>query len=129
MATDVDELPLRIRKLREQLGFSQDDVAHLTGQPRTVISNWENGTRRPNAHQLDKLALIFRIPRGELLGGLAEARPDFELLLFRDAGERLDPKGRFEIQRFLGFLDAYGELLDALDEPQGLANSPFQVRE
>lgn len=129
MTTDETELAERIRKTRERSGFTQDDVAQLTGQPRTVISNWENGARKPNAHQLDKLALIFRVPRGELLGESPEPRLDFEQLLFRDAGDLLDPRGRFEIQRFLAFLDAYGDLLDALDEPPGLRSSPFAVRE
>lgn len=129
MAADVTGLGERLRRTREQLGFTQDDVAHLTGQPRTVVSNWESGVRRPNSHQLDKLALIFRTPRSELLGETAEPRPDFEQLLFRDAGEHLDRRGRFEIQRFLAFLDAYGELLDSLDEPAGLHSSPFTMRE
>jgi hypothetical protein len=49
--------------------------------------------------------------------------------MFRDAGDRLDSKGRFEIQRFLAFLDSYGDLLDALDEPGGLSHSPFALHE
>lgn len=125
----MTQLADRLRKLREQLGFTQDDVAHLTGQPRPVVSDWERGTRRPNSHQIDKLALIYRVPRGELLGERTLPRPDFELLMFRDAGEHLDPDGRFEIQRFLAFLDLYGNLLDALDEPAGLVSSPFKVHE
>lgn len=129
MASDVTDLAERLRRVREQLGFTQDDIAQLTGQPRPVVSDWERGTRRPNSHQIDKLAIIFRIPREELLGESAEPRPDFERLLFRDAGEHLDPKGRFEIQRFLAFLDAYSELLNAMDEPPGLLSSPFKMHE
>ncbi len=122
-------LGTRLRMIRERLGFSQDDVASLTGQPRPVVSNWETGIRRPSTYQLDKLARIYRTPLAELLGEPAQPRPDFERLMFRDAGDRLDAKGRFEIQRFLGFLDAYGDLIDALGEPRGLSHSPFAVHD
>ena len=129
MTGDDTALAARLRMIRERLGFSQDDVASLTGQPRPVVSNWESGVRRPNSHQLDKLAKIYRTSLDELLGGRSEPKPDFQSLMFRDAGDRLDAKGRFEIQRFLAFLDAYGDLLEALDEPPGLSHSPFALHE
>jgi transcriptional regulator with XRE-family HTH domain len=129
MTGDDTALAARLRMIRERLGFSQDDVARLTGQPRPVVSNWETGVRRPNSHQLDKLAKIYRTSLDELLGGRSQPKPDFQGLMFRDAGDRLDAKGRFEIQRFLAFLDAYGDLLEALDEPPGLSHSPFALHE
>ena len=129
MTDDDTALAARLRTIRERLGFSQDDVASLTGQPRPVVSNWETGVRRPNSHQLDKLAKIYRTSLDELLGGRSQPKPDFQSLMFRDAGDRLDAKGRFEIQRFLAFLDAYGDLLEALDEPPGLSHSPFALHE
>jgi Zn-dependent peptidase ImmA (M78 family)/transcriptional regulator with XRE-family HTH domain len=129
MTDDDTALAARLRTIREGLGFSQDDVASLTGQPRPVVSNWETGVRRPNSHQLDKLAKIYRTSLDELLGGRSQPKPDFQNLMFRDAGDRLDAKGRFEIQRFLAFLDAYGDLLEALDEPPGLSHSPFALHE
>ena len=129
MTDDDTALAARLRTIREGLGFSQDDVASLTGQPRPVVSNWETGVRRPNSHQLDKLAKIYRTSLDELLGGRSQPKPDFQSLMFRDAGDRLDAKGRFEIQRFLAFLDAYGDLLEALDEPPGLSHSPFALHE
>ena len=109
--------------------MSQEDVALLVGQKREVISNWESGTRRPNSQQLVKLAAIYRIALDELIGGKERSRPEFERLLFRDAGPRLEPKGKFEIQRFLGFLDGYGDLLEAMDESAGLVQAPFSLRE
>ncbi len=129
MTDDDTALAARLRTIRERLGFSQDDVASLTGQPRPVVSNWESGVRRPNSHQLDKLAKIYRTSLDELLGGRSQPKPDFQSLMFRDAGDRLDANGRFEIQRFLAFLDAYGDLLEALDEPPGLSHSPFALHE
>lgn len=118
-----------LARARERAGFSQEEIGLLVGQQRPVISNWESGTRRPNSQQLVKLSAIYRVSLSELLGGEARVRPDFEALLFRDAGDRLDPAGKYEIQRFLGFLDDYGELLEAFDEPSGMARPPLSVHE
>lgn len=123
-------LAVRLAEARERASMSQEDVATLVGQPRTVISNWETGARRPNAQQLSKLAMIYRVPLDELVSDPEpRTRPEFERLLFRDAGERLDRQSRYEVQRFLGFLDAFGTFLEALDEPAGMTTSPFSVRD
>jgi transcriptional regulator with XRE-family HTH domain len=114
---------------RERAGFSQDEVGLLVGQPRTVVSNWETNVRRPSARDLERLATIYRTPIETLLGHTVASRPEFEKLLFRDAGDRLDTQGKYEIQRFLGFLDDYAELLQGLGEQPGLAHSPFSIGE
>lgn len=123
------ELGVALARARERAGFSQEDVALLVGQARPVISYWETGTRTPNSHQLTKLASIYRIALDELIRGVDRARPEFERLLFRDAGDRLEPEGKYEIQRFLGFLDAYGDLLEMLGESPGMTLPPFSLRE
>ncbi len=56
-------------------------------------------------------------------------RPEFEQLVFRDADGRLNAQGKYEIQRFLGFLDDYGELLEALGEKPGLCKPPLTLRD
>jgi transcriptional regulator with XRE-family HTH domain len=127
-----DRPPLgpRLVTARERAGFSQEEVAVLLGQPRPVVSNWEHGTRRPNSAQLTKLAAIYRVPLDELIGRAPERpRPNFERLLFRDAGPRLDPLGKLEIQRFLAFLDGYGDFLDAMGAVPGMMESPLSLRE
>lgn len=129
MPAPTMDLGTALARARERAGFSQEEVALLVGQQRPVISNWENGTRRPNSHQLAKLTAIYRVSFDELLGGQPRTRPDFERLLFRDAGDRLDPAGKYEIQRFLGFLDDYGDLLEALGEPAGMIRAPLSLRE
>lgn len=128
-APDQD-LGRALASARDRAGFSQSEVATLVGQQRPVVSNWEHGSRRPNAKQLVKLAAIYRTTVAELLGDEPEReRPNFEALLFRDAGDRLDPTAKYEIQRFLAFLDGYAGLLDALDEPSGMLQSPFRLHE
>jgi len=129
MPAPTTDLGTALARARERAGFSQEEVALLVGQQRPVISNWESGTRRPNSHQLAKLTAIYRVSVDELLGGQPRARPDFERLLFRDAGERRDPAGKYEIQRLLCFLDDYGDLLEALGEPAGMMRAPLSLHE
>ena len=129
MPARTADLGAALARARERAGFSQEEVALLVGQQRPVISNWESGARRPNSRQLLKLVAIYRVSLDELLGGEPRVRPDFERLLFRDAGDRLDPRGKYEIQRFVAFLDDYGNLLDTLDEPPGMTRPPFSLHE
>ena len=127
MARVADDLAQRLAQARDRAGFSQDEVAVLVGQPRPVVSAWETGARRPSLRELEKLAMIYRTEVAELLGQEEEIHPQLEQLLFRDAGGRLDAGGKFQLQRFLAFLDEYGDLLHLLDEPPGLTRSPFRI--
>ena len=122
------ELGQRLAAARERSGFSQEDIALLLTQPRPVVSNWESGRWRPNTLQLTKLAAIYRTPLEELLGLKDDSRPETERLLFRDASDRLNAQGKYQVQRFLGFLDSYSEFLVALDEPPGLSTAPLSIR-
>ncbi|MGH2964017.1 MAG: helix-turn-helix domain-containing protein [Solirubrobacterales bacterium] len=127
MTPPATDLPQALASARERVGFTQDDVAALIGQQRPVISMWESGEREPNSHQLSKLSAIYRIPLDELLGAEERPRVEFEQLLFRDAGDRLDARGKAEIQGYLGFLDDYAGFLDALGEEPGLMEPPFHL--
>lgn len=120
-------LAQRLARARERAGLSQEEVALLLRQPRPVVSYWETGSRMPNSHQLDKLARLFRVSVEELVSESEEVRPRLELLMFRDAGDRLAPEAKFEVQRFLQFLDDYGEFLESLGEPPGMQRSPFTI--
>lgn len=129
MTKPFPDLGARLLRGRERVGLSQDEVGLLVGQPRTVISNWETSDRRPNSAALIKLSSVYRTPIEELLGAPPSERPAFDAMLFRNAGDRLAGAARFEIERFLEFLDDYAELLQPLDEPPGLQNAPFSIRE
>ncbi len=123
------DLGQRLAKARDQVGLTQEEVALLVRQPRPVISNWEQGERLPNEQQLSKLAVIYRMPLEHLLGSIEHPRAEFEQLFFRDAGNRLNGEAKYQIQRFLGFLDDYGAFLAALGEQPGLMEPPLALRE
>lgn len=66
---------LRIKVMREHLGFSQNKLAKLTGIPRPLISQWEHGKQDPSAKYLPKLAKALGVPiEALLIGGETESR-------------------------------------------------------
>jgi transcriptional regulator with XRE-family HTH domain len=64
----------RIKKLREELGLSQEDIASKLGLPRPSVSQIESGQRDINSIELAKLAGIFEIPTDSLLSSESERK-------------------------------------------------------
>lgn len=62
-----DKLAERIKKLREDLELSQEDLARKLGLARPSISQLESGQRDINSIELAKLANIFEISVDDLL--------------------------------------------------------------
>jgi len=51
----------RIAELRSLTGLSQQDLADRLFVSRTLVSKWENGTRRPDAANAAAMARIFGV--------------------------------------------------------------------
>jgi len=52
-------IPETIKKRRLALGLTQKELAEQAGLLQAEISRWENGTRKPNLSQLEKLAAVI----------------------------------------------------------------------
>lgn len=65
----MNELGTRLKKAREYLGLTQDDVAKLIGVSRVIITNIETGTRKVSADELSMLSKIYGWTMEELLEG------------------------------------------------------------
>lgn len=61
------KLGVKVRTVREKLGWSQETLAERTGLHRTYISGIERGARNPTLSVLLKLAAGLRVPAGELI--------------------------------------------------------------
>ena len=57
----------RIGEAREKLGFSQEQLAMMTGIKRQAISEYELDKRRPNVVNLLKIAKALKCHADELL--------------------------------------------------------------
>jgi transcriptional regulator with XRE-family HTH domain len=58
----------RLRAIREQRGYSQDELARRTGLQASAISHFETGTRKPSFENLRRLADALEVTTDYLLG-------------------------------------------------------------
>jgi transcriptional regulator with XRE-family HTH domain len=65
---------LRVRKLREQLGWSQEHLAERAGLHRTYISGLERGERNVSVLNILRLARALKTTVGTFLDGIAAKR-------------------------------------------------------
>ena len=63
------EIGSQIRKLRNALGLSQEELAEKIYVTRQTISNWENEKSYPDIHSLLALSSIFEISLDQLIKG------------------------------------------------------------
>jgi len=66
------ELKDRLKELRANANFTQEDLANQIFVSRTLVSKWESGDRYPSKDNLARLAVLFQIPQDELIGGQKE---------------------------------------------------------
>lgn len=71
MAIDICvRLGRRIRLLREKQGWTQQQLADMTGIGRVHVSELENGKREAGLRMLERLAESFETTVSELLKGI-----------------------------------------------------------
>ncbi len=68
MAEEMLLLPDRIRRLREQNGMTQSDLARKVGLTRSSINGWEMGLAVPSTVNIVELVRIFHTTADFLLG-------------------------------------------------------------
>lgn len=56
-----------LRKLREEKGWTQEELADKAGMHFTYIGQIERGTRNPSLINLERLAKALKIDAGKLL--------------------------------------------------------------
>lgn len=58
MAFEIDK---KIKQLRKEAGFTQEQLAKLLNKTKAAISNWENGYSKPDIEDVRKMCKIFDI--------------------------------------------------------------------
>ncbi|WP_030749348.1 helix-turn-helix domain-containing protein [Streptomyces griseus] len=60
----------QVRKLREQAGLSQEELAHAAGLHRTYVSSLEGGNRNVGLDNIVALARALNVTAATLLQGV-----------------------------------------------------------
>jgi transcriptional regulator with XRE-family HTH domain len=61
------QVGLNVRHIRQERGWSQEDLAFEAGLDRTYISGVERGVRNPTVLVLSELAQALKVPPARLL--------------------------------------------------------------
>lgn len=64
----VESLPAKLKKAREDTGFTQREVAQYVKIPQPTITRFETGKRIPDAEKLATLADFYQVSVDWLLG-------------------------------------------------------------
>lgn len=63
-----EHFPEKIKKARLDAGYTQLQVAKITGISQAILSNMENGNREPSLENLGILADFYEVSTDWLLG-------------------------------------------------------------
>lgn len=69
----MSEFAERLKKLRKEQGYTQQQLANLLGYSKSAISMYENGEREPELSVIQKIANILDVDTGELVGNVIHA--------------------------------------------------------
>ena len=82
------EVATNIKRLREQQGFIQKQIAHELGIGYSNYNKMENGAREPSVIELQKLAKLYNITVDELLNP-EETTPKEVFIADKTASEQM----------------------------------------
>lgn len=93
---DYEKVGKKLRKAREYLNLTQEQVANILDVGRDAILRIENGTRKVTADELNNFSRLYKISMDEIMNDIpyvsneqAYAR-GFEKLSLKDQKEILD---------------------------------------
>ncbi len=99
----MNELGTRLKKAREYLGLTQEDVAKLMGVSRVIITNIEAGTRKVSAEELSMFSKIY----GWTMEELVEGEKSENIPMFARTFSELSEEDQKEILNLIKFKKMY----------------------
>lgn len=69
-----------IKRLRESVNLTQNELADKLGVARTTVTQWENGWSKPRMGMVEKLAAVFHVSTSDIVAeGPIDQSSDAEL--------------------------------------------------
>lgn len=107
---------VRIKELRKEQGWSQQQLADLLFVNQTAVSQWERGATMPEPQTLLRLSSIFDVSTDYLLGRSDEKKPpvkderqvadekEAKAKIADELYDRLTPENRAKADSYLNYL-------------------------
>lgn len=108
------EIGAQIRKYRNALGLSQEELAAKIYVTRQTISNWENERSYPDIHSLLLLSSVFQVSLDQLIKGDVD---QMKQEINKEAVERLNALGKVFTILFVACIAAFVPLVVFLKIP------------
>ena len=96
----MEKLGKRLKILREQTRFTQEEIAKMLGVQRLVITNIENGSRKITAEELYIFSKIYGLSMEELYTGEDKEK---RIAKFSRKFDELSDKSQREVLEFIEF--------------------------
>lgn len=94
-----------IKKLREERGMTQDELAEKLNVTRQAVSNWETGKTQPDIETLTRLAEIFDVSVERIIYG-SERK---ERIVHVDRNIQIGPKEGLSMGACLAMIISYAK--------------------
>ncbi len=94
IATALDQVGPRLKRLRTQRGVTLTSLAAATGISKSTLSRLETGHRRPSLELLLPLAQAYHVPLDDLVGAPEVGDPRIRLKPRRVKGRTVIPLTR-----------------------------------
>ncbi len=108
------EIGTQIRKYRNALGLSQEELAAKIYVTRQTISNWENERSYPDIHSLLLLSSVFQVSLDQLIkGDVKKMKQEIN----KEAVDRLNALGKVFTILFVACIAAFVPLVVLLKIP------------
>lgn len=89
-------MKLKLKELRQKMGWSQEQAASLAGMSKSFYSEIESGKKAANSHRIRKFAEVFQVSAFELID---DSSLDAELLDHLRTMQALDRDDRRAVIR------------------------------
>lgn len=107
---------MRIRRLRQEFGMTQEELGKKIGQTKSNVSKYETGTLEPSIQTLNLLSDIFDVSIDYLVGktDIRKQSSNFDTKLseLMDNFENLSDESKKELEKYIQLL----KMKDQLDK-------------
>jgi len=113
-----------IKKVREEKGFSQEDLARKLDVAQSTIGMWESGKRTPKLDELNRLARILNITVNRLIGQPKERKVELVKNEIYIDGEKISDLDPTDVDGVVEYINAVKKKKGSLPQTPPPTMSP-----